>query len=194
MKQPAFDGEFGILLAVLAVSITMIIYGISNMMAKKRWQKMEKEVAAFNKLPMEKKLIRSTILEDDEHRVGFKYKYVDFYMRMHDTPEMNVYRFKMPLFESMVPIYMEILIMDEHKIAITASKTFVFYYINSSWEESMLYFFRCYHQCLAYCRLCDTWDTTHFYAKHSHFAESPDFAASIRRQALELKFRAPMQF
>lgn len=193
MKQPAFDGEFGILLAVLAVSITIIIYGISNLMAKKRWQKMENEVAAFNKLPMEKKLIRGTIL-DDEHRVGFKYKYVDFYMRMQDTPEANVYRFKVPLFESMVPIYMEILILDEHKIAITASKTFVFYYINSSWEESMLYFFRCYHQCLAYCRLCDAWDTTHFYAKPSHFAESPDFAASIRRQALELKLRAPTQF
>lgn len=183
MKQPSFDGEFYIFIIFTIMGITGIIYLISYYRVWRRQKTLREEVDAFNKLAVEQKFGHAAM---DKYRVGSDDKFIDFYMRMHDTPEANVYR-HMPTIAKKELIYMEILILDEHKIVIKSSKVFSFYYINSSWEESMQYFFRCYCQCLAYYRLCDAWDTTHFYVRPSDIA-----AEIIRRYTLSL--RVPTQF
>lgn len=198
-RQPAFDGEFAAFLAAIAVFITLVIYGVSHYRAKARHERLRTAIRAFNALRSDdekyghRELGRhhiTPITMNGIKRVLVNQKQTDFFMRLDasDTP-CDVYAAtgRLPHAQHFVrhaeKICMELLMLDASRTTIVASKIFVFYYINDSWETSMGCFFAAYQLCLMYYRLCDAWDTAHFAVLSSAFA-TPDAAAFSRQYAL----------
>lgn len=165
-SQPAFDGEFGVLLAAIAVLITVSIYAVAHCRAKARWKALAKEIAEFNQRTPEAKKLHA-LMKDYyiECKDLFQAPCIDLHVRatrpLDDcSVKSNVYGEGAPApgrFERCEKLYLEILILDSRGVAIVNSKIFVFYYINSSWHQSLDFFFRFYRVRLMYYWLCDSW-------------------------------------
>ncbi len=201
-SQPAFDGEFGILIAGICVALAVAVYGIAHFRAKRRWNVLAQEIQSFNDVRTE---IRYGYDAMKHYHIGYKHavlegleaQYIDFYMRIQ-CPEdnsdsrrnRNVYVPNLPYPRPLTrceEICMEMLILDHRGIAIQDAKVFVFYYINSSWAESMDYFFSMYQSCLLYHWRCDPWDTSFFHLLPSMLKDHPDIIGKYRQHVLALR-------
>lgn len=179
-SQPAFDDEFTIFLAGVAVLIALMMYGISDWKARRAHKKLLKEIDAFNKMNPNQKGVKEAmyhyrvrckskkISADDvdafDHSECYKnHLSVDVFMRPVKDGLFDVYsRAPLNKLTGAQELSMEIWILDENGVAIIDSKFFKFLYIKGSWAESMMVFFMLYQKHLMYYRLCDAWDMKYF--------------------------------